>query len=85
MSDTKKPIGGRSAAEQRAQHLKALEAEKAGYDKRGLKDRSKQVDEQIRALTSNAKPKPEGSTERADDETPSDAATKPRGRAAKRA
>ena len=47
-----------TAAEQRKQTLEALEFEREGYVRRGLKDRASQVDAQIRALRGDVSPKP---------------------------
>ena len=47
-----------TAAAQRKQTLEALEFEREGYVRRGLKDRASQVDAQIRALRGDVSPKP---------------------------
>lgn len=47
--------GGKTAAQQRAEYVEALEFEKSGYEARGLSDRVKAVDAQIKDLTAKAK------------------------------
>lgn len=62
MSTTEKQFGpgqvptpGKSAAEQRAEYVQALQNERAGYATRGLKDRVKEVDAELERFA--AKPK----------------------------
>jgi hypothetical protein len=49
------------AAERRAAHRAALERERAGYETRGLPERVKQVDEQLKRLDAAGEGEPEGS------------------------
>ena len=51
-------MADKASAEQRKQTLEALEFEREGYVRRGLKDRAAQVDAQIRALRGDVSPKP---------------------------
>ena len=51
-------MADKASAEQRKQTLEALEFEREGYVRRGLKDRASQVDAQIRALRGDVSPKP---------------------------
>lgn len=60
MSHEKQPGPGQTQtptdpAKQRAERVEALEAERAGYQMRGLNDRVKQVDEAIRAAKGTVK------------------------------
>lgn len=51
-----KPSVGKTPEQQRREYLESLQAERAGYEQRGLDDRLKAVDAEIRRLTVEAKP-----------------------------
>ena len=52
-----------AAAERRAAHVAALEFERSGYERRGLKDRVAQVDAQLAELGKSPKGRSPGKRE----------------------